>query len=69
MKIETMNVQEATDWLRAHGMSTSPETLRFGIQQGVFPFGIHIDRNGNPTYFVFRTQLERWAEERSGKNE
>ena len=41
--IPTMTPQTATEYLRELGMSISPDTLRRGIQQGVYPFGICID--------------------------
>ena len=40
--ISTMTPQSAAEYLRARGMSISPDTLRRGIEQGVYPFGLCI---------------------------
>lgn len=53
--IETLNAVEATEILRNVGLRISPETVRDGIQQGVFPFGDCVMSGGKvkvtPTLF------------------
>lgn len=66
MTIETINIQEATEILRAKGMSISTGTLRAGIEQGQFPFGNCIrSPKGSPTYYVYKALMDRWIAERS----
>lgn len=47
--ILTMTPQGAAEYLRASGMSISPDTLRRGIEQGVYPFGLCTKRMGAPS--------------------
>lgn len=61
--IETLTVQEACEELRLLGMSVSPEKLREGIQQGVYPFGTCVKLKTN-TYDIFRVLFNKWIEER-----
>ena len=63
--IETMSCQEATERLRAMGMKISPETVRSGLQQKVFPFGDYIATPaGNPVYIIYTRLFEEWAARR-----
>ena len=39
-RIATLTPQDAAQYLRDRGLSISPDTLRQGIRQGVYPFGI-----------------------------
>ena len=63
--IPTMTPQTATEYLRELGMSISPDTLRRGIQQGVYPFGICIDTGNTPVYQIFKRLLDEWIDERA----
>lgn len=63
--IETVTTQEATEILRACGMRISLETIRLGIEQGAYPFGICIRTEKSPVYQVFKKQLDQWIAERS----
>lgn len=65
IKIGTMSTHEAVDFLRSCGMSISCDTLRLGIEQGVYPWGICITGNTSPVYQIFTRQLVDWARERS----
>lgn len=62
-KIETLTVKEAVDELRMLGMSITPDRLRAGIDQGVFPFGICIQMKDNE-YEIYRVLFEKWKAER-----
>ena len=67
MQIETMTVAEAVEPLRAAWMKISPQTMQAGLQQGVYPFGVYIDRkiyNGGGVYYIFRRLREEWIAER-----
>ena len=61
--IETLSVQEACEELRLLGMSVSPEKLREGILQGVYPFGTCVKLKTN-TYDIFRVLFDKWIAER-----
>ena len=56
--ISTMTPQGAAEYLRACGMSISPDTLRRGIEQGVYPFGLCIKTDGSAVYQIFKRPLE-----------
>ena len=58
--IETLTPREAADYLRSIGMGTSAETIRKGIEQGVFPFGDAVKTGEGYTYYIYRGRLERW---------
>ena len=55
--ISTMTPQGAAEYLRARGMSISPDTLRRGIEQGVYPFGLCIKTDGSAVYQIFKRLL------------
>ena len=63
--ISTMTPQSAAEYLRARGMSISPETLRRGIEQGVYPFGLCIKTDGSAVYQIFKRLLDEWIAERA----
>lgn len=56
-----LNIQETTEQLHRWGMKISPETVRFGIQQRVFPFGDCISGEKHPIFFVYEKLLNEWA--------
>lgn len=63
--IETLNAVEATEILRNVGLRISPETVRDGIQQGVFPFGDCVMSGGKVKWcYIYRNQLDRWIAEK-----
>ena len=65
--INALTAQEATERLRAAGLRISPETLRDGIQQGVFPFGSCVMKEGKVKWcYVFSNLMEAWIREREG---
>lgn len=63
--IETLTPAEATEVLRAHGMKMSPDTLRCGIEQGVYPFGVCVQCGRQPVYQIFVKLLYDWIAERT----
>ena len=66
--IETLTVAETTERMRTAGIRISPETLRDGLEQGVYPFGVYIkSRHGGNVYQVFAKLLDDWIDERSRK--
>lgn len=62
-KIETLTVNEVVDELRALGVKTSPNKIRAGILQGVYPFGICIKMN-NLEFEIYRVPFDKWVAER-----
>lgn len=62
--IRTMTPQEAAEVLRQHGMRISPDTLRYGLEQGVYPFGLCIQCDKQPVYQIFAKLLYQWIAER-----
>lgn len=64
-RIATLTVQDAAQYLRDRGLSISPDTLRQGIRQGVYPFGLVIELDKSPVYQIFKKQLDTWIAERT----
>ena len=65
--ISTMTPQSAAEYLRERGMSISPDTLRRGIEQGVYPFGLCIKTDGSSVYQIFKRLLDEWIAERGAE--
>ncbi len=60
----TMTPQQATERLRAMGLKIGTETVRQGIAQGVFPFGVCITtKDGIPVYLISAKKFDAWARE------
>lgn len=60
--LKIITAAEATERLRSMGMRISPEILRDGIEQGVFPFGSVVrSKNDNPRCYVYERKLTEWA--------
>lgn len=64
--VETLTLEEATLVMRGEGIKMSKDTLKKGIQQGFFPFGVCIERDDGkaPWCYIFTVQLEDWMNER-----
>ena len=65
IRIEVLTPDDATKFLRECGMKVGVETLRNGIRQGVYPFGICVEGGQHPVYQIFKKQLIEWAQERA----
>ena len=63
-RIETLTVDEAVEELRELGMSITPERLRAGIHQGVFPFGTAVQLK-HMTVEIYRVLFDKWKAERA----
>jgi hypothetical protein len=61
----TLTPEQAAGCLYYAGIKISPETLRDGIEQGVFPFAIMITQNKR-NFIISRYKLEKWLEEFTG---
>ena len=64
-RIATLTPQDAAQYLRDRRLSISPDTLRQGIKQGVYPFGIVIEMERSPVFQIFKKQLDAWIAERT----
>lgn len=63
--IQTMSVNEAAKYLRAHGLNISNAALADMIEQRVVPFGLCISGNRKHRVFkIFRRKLDEWIAER-----
>ena len=63
--IKALTAQEATERLRVAGLRISAETVRDGIQQGVFPFGDCVMSGDKLKWcYIYANQLENWIQER-----
>ena len=60
VECSTLTVEQACGCLRYAGVKMSLVTLRNGIEQGKFPFGIMIDGESR-IFIIFRHQLEEWV--------
>ena len=64
-QIRTMNLNEAVERLREHGVSIGAMVLADGIEQGVFPFGICVKKQKR-NFMIFEKLLNEWIAERAG---
>ena len=63
--INTITPQEAAEKLRALGMKTSPDFIRMGLEQKVFPFGDAIaNGNGGYRYYIYSRLFHEWISSR-----
>ena len=62
----TLTPEEATKIIRDSGVQIGTETLRAGIEQGVFPFGICIIQN-NRKFLISKKKLSEWIFDFCGK--
>lgn len=67
--VETLTLEAATERLRAEGLKMSKDTLKNGIQQGIFPFGACVERDGGkaPWCYIFPVMMEEWLDQRKRK--
>lgn len=63
--VETLNVATATEIMRAAGISMTADTLRAGLEQGIYPFGDCVKREKGPVYHIYKKLFDRWMNERA----
>lgn len=65
-----MSPEEVSQELRKLSVRTSPDKIRAGIEQGVYPFGVCIHL-ATPCYEIYRVKFRQWIDEniRGVKNE
>lgn len=65
-RLKEITVAEAHKILSDYGSRIGIQQLYAGIRQGVFPFGLYIEGNGNrDMYTVYAAPLMRWINERT----
>jgi hypothetical protein len=65
MRIETIPAQEVAERMRAAGMNITPDVVRSGLEQRVYPFGDCITtKSGGKRYFIYVRLFEDWMKER-----
>ena len=57
MSIPTLTAEQAAERLRAEGVKISADTIRQGIQQGAFPFGVLSAQAANAGTVVPKSRL------------
>ena len=57
-----MTPQEVCEELRKNGVSSSPDKIRAGIEQGAYDFGVVIHL-ATPVYEIYRKKFEQWLKE------
>lgn len=58
----TLTPEQAASKLRRAGVKISAQTIRDGIEQGVFPFGIAVIQ-GKRNIFISAKKLSEWCAE------
>ena len=58
-----MTVADAVKGMREAGIKTSPDRVKAGIKQGVYPWGDCIKMR-SPEYTMYRKMFEQWMKER-----
>lgn len=61
----TLTPEAATHIIRDAGVPIGTETLRAGIEQGVFPFGICVVQN-NRKFLISKKKLVEWISDFCG---
>ena len=64
-QIETITGDEAAKRLRALGLKTSPDKIRNGVKQGVYPFGDVVMMDNSPSFTIYKRLFDMWVAERT----
>ena len=56
----TLTTEEATRLLRSIGVKMATVTLQDGIERGIFPFGICIER-GTRVFIISKKKFSEWV--------
>ena len=64
--LSTVTPDEATELIRGAGVQICTQTLRAGIEQGVFPFGVCIQQDKR-IFIISKKKLIEWIAEFCGK--
>lgn len=66
--IPTLTLNEAVEKFRDLGVSISETTLKKGLLDGAFPFGVVIkspNPNGRDSVYIFEKLLNQWIDQRA----
>lgn len=61
----TITPEKAAEVMRDVGIKIETQTLRAGLEQGAFPFGIFIERNRG-VFIISKKKLSEWLEDFAG---
>lgn len=65
VECSTLTPEQAAGCFHFAGIKISPEAIRNGIEQGVFPFAIMIELNKR-NFIISKHKLQTWLEEFTG---
>ena len=65
--IEQLSLNEARRYLSDHGMKIGNVALANGLEQGVFPFGVCVNNDGNRDFFIYKALVDKFIKEISGE--
>lgn len=65
----TITPAEAAEIMRKCGISCSAPTVRAGLEQRVFPFGVAVETDSSYVYMIFRNRFTRWIDEMTGSSQ
>lgn len=65
VECSTLTPEQTAGLFRYAGIKTSAETIRDGIEQGVFPFAVFIGKNKR-SFIISRVKLVAWLEDFTG---
>ncbi len=63
--IETLTLNAAVAYLRAHGLKISEIPLRDGLKYKIFPFGDYIPTEKSCVVLIYKKKLDAWIAELS----
>ena len=61
----TITPEEASNLMRDAGIRIEAETIRNGLEQGAFPFGVFIERNKR-IFIISKKKFAEWVEDFTG---
>ena len=61
----TITPEEAATLMRDAGIKIETQTLRAGLEQGAFPFGLFIERNRG-VFIISKKKFAEWIEDFAG---
>lgn len=69
MNIKNLTLRETAERMREYGFHTSAELIADGIEQGAFPLGHLIKREGKKArkFVILESDFENWAAEKTNQ--
>ena len=63
--VPTLTLDQTAVYFRRAGIQTSGVKIAAGIVQGVYPFGVYIDMDGNRNFEIYEKLLLAYLSERA----